>query len=189
MYSPHFYITSHRVMTREQILEAAKNAPAKVKLEEHREAVEALREKGFTWREIADFLNEHGLNTDHTRVYRAFGQQSNQQRRTETKTVDIARITYMGERLTKRKKAWKVMDIELPSRLGKPITVVGYAWGTGTAPYELGEDNTITFRDATLVVKTGSNFPMAYIKAEFLSKGEFWSAQEVYIVPKWEVLL
>ena len=45
MYTPYFHITGQIAMTRDQILEAAKNAPAKVKLEEHREAVEALREK------------------------------------------------------------------------------------------------------------------------------------------------
>ena len=59
-------------MDKDKVLAAAKAAPQKIQLEEFRDAVETLREKGYTWREIADFLNEQGVQTDHTRVYRTF---------------------------------------------------------------------------------------------------------------------
>lgn len=175
-------------MNSDKILADAKAAPSKVRLEEYREAVQELRKKGFSWREIADFLTERGVSTDHTRVYRTFGQPTNQ-RRTESRQVEISRITYLGERMTKRKKTWNVMEIELPSKLDQPITVIGYAWGTGAARFALGDEDTIVFRDATLVIKSGSSFPMAYIKAEFRAEGDYWSPQEVYIVPNWEALL
>ena len=175
-------------MNRDEILAEAKAAPPKVRLEEYREAVQELREKGFTWREIADFLTQRGVPTDHTRIYRTFGKQS-KQRRTESRPVEISRITYLGERMTKKKKTWNLMEIELPSKLDKPITVMGYAWGTGAARFALGDEDTIAFRDATLVTKSGSSFPMAFIKAEFRAEGDYWSVQEVYIVPKWEALL
>ena len=175
-------------MNRDKVLAAAKAAPPKVRLDEYREAVQELREKGFTWREIADFLTEQGVRTDHTRVYRTFGERS-QPRRTESRDVEISRITYLGERMTKKRKTWNVMEIELRSKLGQPITVLGYVWGTGTARFALGEGDTIAYRDATLVTKSGSSFPMAYIKAKFQAEGDYWSPQEVYIVPKWDALL
>lgn len=175
-------------MDRDTILAAAKAAEPKVRLEEHREAVQALREKGFTWRQVADFLNEHGIQTDHTRVYRMFGRPV-LKGYSESREVHISRITYLGERLTKRKKTWNVVEIELPSKLGQPITVLGYTWGGGAARFALGDEDTIAYRNATLFTKTGNAFPMAYLKAEFKAEGDYWSSQEIYIVPKWEALL
>jgi len=175
-------------VNQDEILAAAKAAPAKVRLEEHRQAVQQLREKGFTWREIADFLTERGVPTDHTRVYRLFGQEKSE-RRTESRAVEISRITYAGEKLSKKGKPWSLMEFELPSKLGKPITVIGYIWGSGAAKFSRGDNNSISFRDATLVIKLGGHWPMAYIKAEFQAEDDQWSPQEVYIFPKWEALL
>lgn len=175
-------------MRREEILAAAKAAPAKVRLEEHREAVKELRAKGFTWREVADFLTDQGVQTDHTRVYRAFGEQPKKPK-SESRPIEIARVTFVGERKTKRGKIWNVMEFELPSKLGCAITVVGYAWGTGAAKYLVGDDESLELRDATLITKSGSSFPMAYIRGEFRAEGDYWSPQEVYILPKWDALL
>lgn len=36
----------------------------------HLPAITALRDKGYTWRQIADFLTERGVETDHTKIYR-----------------------------------------------------------------------------------------------------------------------
>lgn len=63
------------------------------------------------------------------------------------------------------------MEPELPSKLGHPITVVGYTWGTGIADFEVQGDNTIAFQHATLVVKSGDKFPTAYIKVELKMEG------------------
>jgi len=52
------------------ILEDAQLAPSKSSIEEHKEAILILRSKKFTWREIANFLIERGVQTDHTQVYR-----------------------------------------------------------------------------------------------------------------------
>ncbi len=175
-------------MNRDTILAAALAAPPKAKLEEHREAVQALRHKGFTWREIADFLTEQGVQTDHTRIYRTFGE-APKERHTESRNVEILRITYLGERKTKKNKSWNVMEIKLSSRLGQPITVIGHTWGSGAAKYALGDGKSIAFRNAALVIKAGGGFPMAFIKAEFQAEGDYWSPLEVYIMPKWEALL
>ena len=59
-------------MDKDELLAAAKAAPAKVRLEEYREVVQELRGKGFTWREIADFLTERGVPTEHSWLYRTF---------------------------------------------------------------------------------------------------------------------
>ena len=175
-------------MNLEKILADAKAAPPKVMLEEYREAVEELRKKGFSWRGIADFLTERGVETDHTQIYRMFGQPK-KQRRTESRPVKISQITYFGERMTRKKKTWKVMEIELPSKLGEPITVIGYIWGKDIGGFSLGDGKTIEFREATLVTKIGGGFPLAYIKAEFKAEGDYWSPHEAYIVPKWEAIL
>ncbi len=59
------------------ILEDAQSAPSKSSIEEHKEAILILRSKKFTWREIADFLVERGVQTDHTQVYRLISKTKN----------------------------------------------------------------------------------------------------------------
>ena len=177
-------------MDRDELLAAAKAAPAKVRLEEYREVVQELRGKGFTWREVAAFLTERGVTTDHTWVYRTFGKKPEKEtRRVEFQPIEISRARYVGTRETK-KGAWNLLEIELPSTLGQPIPVVAFYWATGAAKLELGDESTVAVRDATLATKSGSSFPMAYIKAELQAVGdEQWSPQEMYILPKWEVLM
>ena len=57
------------------ILNDAKSAKPRETLETYREAISVLREKGYSWREVADFLREHGVEADHTRLYRFMTQQ------------------------------------------------------------------------------------------------------------------
>lgn len=57
-------------MKSENILSDAQSVPKKENIVEHRETIEVLRDKGYSWREIADFLVERGIKTDHTKVYR-----------------------------------------------------------------------------------------------------------------------
>jgi hypothetical protein len=54
----------------DRILRDALNAPNKAGLEPHRRAILELRRKSYSWREIADFLTERGVSTDHTKVFR-----------------------------------------------------------------------------------------------------------------------
>jgi hypothetical protein len=54
----------------EQLLEEAKRMPAKDSLTDHVETIKTLRDKNFTWRDIAEFLQQHGIQTDHTKVFR-----------------------------------------------------------------------------------------------------------------------
>lgn len=52
------------------LLREAKRAPVRETLAEHRDTIATLRKKNYTWREIADFFNERGVATDHTKIYR-----------------------------------------------------------------------------------------------------------------------
>ncbi len=53
-----------------EILREAKREPERQRLDTYREAISTLRDKGFTWREVADFLRERGVDTDHTKLFR-----------------------------------------------------------------------------------------------------------------------
>ncbi len=51
---------------------AQREAPRRL-LTEYERAISVLRdEKHFTFREIAEWLGEHGVDTDHNAVYRAY---------------------------------------------------------------------------------------------------------------------
>lgn len=52
------------------LLKAATELPGKYGLEAYRDAIFVLRNKGLSWREIADFLIEKGVKTDHSRIFR-----------------------------------------------------------------------------------------------------------------------
>ncbi len=175
-------------MSRENILAAAQAAEPKVKIEEHREAVQILRDKGYTWREISDFLNKQGVRTDHTRIYRTFGKLPKQSP-PESRRLEIEKITYLGQRKTKRNNTWNVLELEVPSKLGQSITLVGHAWKMGNPEFAFQDVGLIDFRNASLVIKSGNKFPFAYIQLEFKIEGGAWSSQDVYIMPKWDVLL
>ena len=54
----------------EELLQEAKSKHPRQSLKPHRETIVTLRLKGYTWREIAHFLREGGVNTDHTKVFR-----------------------------------------------------------------------------------------------------------------------
>lgn len=57
-------------MTESELLRDALAAPDKGTLERHRQAILELRRKSYSWREIAEFLNQRGVTTDHTKVFR-----------------------------------------------------------------------------------------------------------------------
>ena len=59
-------------MPRESLLSAALRAPSKQPLLQHRDAVIVLRRKGYTWREVSQFLQERGVSADHTTLFRVF---------------------------------------------------------------------------------------------------------------------
>jgi transposase len=52
------------------ILDDAKKQPSKIHLEDYREIIEVLRDKGYTWREVATFLNDRDVQVDHTTIYK-----------------------------------------------------------------------------------------------------------------------
>jgi tagatose-1,6-bisphosphate aldolase non-catalytic subunit AgaZ/GatZ len=52
------------------ILKDALRAESHESLAEHRETIEVLRGKDYSWRDIAQFLVERGVETDHTKIFR-----------------------------------------------------------------------------------------------------------------------
>jgi len=54
----------------DRIIKDANAAEPKTSLDAYAEAISTLRNKGYSWREIAVFLSERGVKTDHTKVYR-----------------------------------------------------------------------------------------------------------------------
>lgn len=55
-----------------QILKDIEQIQPRVELDTLYPAVVQLRLKNFAWREIAEFLNERGIDTDHSKVFRMF---------------------------------------------------------------------------------------------------------------------
>ncbi|SRR6266498_560500 len=57
----------------EYLLERARGEPNRKLVEDYNDTIRVLRdEKGFTFREIADWLTENGVEADHNAVYRAY---------------------------------------------------------------------------------------------------------------------
>src|SRR5579864_241082 len=54
------------------VLQWAGEEPDYRTLGEYADSIGILREKGFSYREIADWLSEHGIEADHNAVYRAY---------------------------------------------------------------------------------------------------------------------
>jgi hypothetical protein len=77
--------------------------PARETLAEHRKTIAVLRSKNYTWREIAQFLTERGVVTDHTRIYRFMGAKMKEQ-------FSIPTAASYEEALTRLKNSTKVND-------------------------------------------------------------------------------
>ena len=56
----------------EEVLRAAENEMPQRVLDDYTEAIHALRDKNFTFREIAEWLKKFGFEVDHNAVYRAY---------------------------------------------------------------------------------------------------------------------
>jgi len=57
-------------MNDSDVLREALAAPDRGSLEPHRRAILELRRKKYSWREIAEFLNQRGVPTNHTKLFR-----------------------------------------------------------------------------------------------------------------------
>ena len=82
------------------LLKLAEAAPGKSSLEDHRHAILVLRDKGYTWREIALFLSEKGVSADHTSVYRLVTKQKNSKPKMNT-TIPIPKAAEYASALLK----------------------------------------------------------------------------------------
>ncbi len=57
-------------MKPDDLLKLASAVPGKYGLADYRDTIVLLRNKGQSWRDVADFLKNNGIVTDHTTVYR-----------------------------------------------------------------------------------------------------------------------
>lgn len=78
------------MLTAAEILKAAQGAPPKNSLDAHLPTILTLRGKNFTWREIAAFLTEHGVPTDHSKVFRLASNHERQESETASFAVPSA---------------------------------------------------------------------------------------------------
>ncbi|MBO6574456.1 MAG: hypothetical protein JJ896_03495 [Rhodothermales bacterium] len=175
-------------MNTEQLLAAAREAPQQNRLDDLAEVVETLRTKGYSWRQVAEFLQERGIQTDHTRLFRKFGPKP-ASRGGVVKPITVRKARYRGERLTKRGKTWQIIDLHLPSPLVSEIPLTGYAWAEDGASFDVGQDGSVSMRKTELVTKSGGAYPMAYVRGEFKTDQGDWRERELYIVPNWDLLL
>ena len=56
----------------EDLLREAEQEPNYQELDEYSDTIETLREKGFSYREIAEWLKKRGVDIDHNAVYRIY---------------------------------------------------------------------------------------------------------------------
>jgi hypothetical protein len=58
--------------TPQGMLAAAEEAPDQRDLADYRDTISTLRKKGFSFREIAEFLTKRGVSANHNAVYRVY---------------------------------------------------------------------------------------------------------------------
>ena len=68
----HFGAIIQTVTNLSQILKDIEQVQPRVELDTLYPAVLQLRLKNFAWREIAEFLNQRGIDTDHSKLFRMF---------------------------------------------------------------------------------------------------------------------
>ena len=68
--------------TAADMLRDAKRIPSRETLAAHRETIATLRQKNYTWREIAEFFRERGMETDHSKLFRFMQRQGKPQMNT-----------------------------------------------------------------------------------------------------------
>ncbi len=54
----------------QDLLSSAEKMPEKVSLGRYWESVSTLREKGYSWREVSEWLEKHGLKVHHSQLHR-----------------------------------------------------------------------------------------------------------------------
>lgn len=91
-------------MKLDSILNEAQAAPVKGGLDVHREAILVLRDKGYTWREIADFLAKRGVQTDHTKIYRLINKTNSRKKQMTMPNADAYQKALTQINITDKQK-------------------------------------------------------------------------------------
>ena len=173
----------------EKILTEAKAAPDVTKLEEYAEIITVLREKNYSWRDVSDFLNKHGVDTDHTRVYRLFNKPK-AEKNLRKFPVEIMSARYVGEKPSRKKTGnFKVFEFILATCLGKPAKVRGFIWDGETLNAK-NKDGNLFIDKAEFIIKTPQNLTTSsYLLLTIQTLDDSTKQLKVYIQPVWEEVL
>jgi hypothetical protein len=160
-------------MKPEKILQDAQSAPDKRGLESHRDAISLLREKEYTWREIAGFLNERGVQADHTKVFRMLNKPKP---KTKTMTTQSTTIPTAAE-YEKALSGIEFSDSQramLKAHFGAPnrsITYTELAAAAGYSDYEVANS-----QYGRLGKKLGEAIGFDFVDAENRPGEKFFSS-------------
>ena len=78
MYDPEEFEPGYNCPDSDHILKAAQAEQSRKPLQEYMDAIVVLREsKGFSFREIADWISKEAVPTDHNMVYREYKKHQN----------------------------------------------------------------------------------------------------------------
>lgn len=124
-----------KLQAAKEVLKAAKSAPSKSPLNEHLETILTLRDKSYSWRDIAAFLTEHGVETDHSKIFRFV----NKQRRNKmdpyenyfvpTSNQYLSALKDIEEKMTEQQKGMLGFHYNAHNRtasFGELASAVGY---------------------------------------------------------------
>ena len=170
-------------MAKRDILQDALAAPPKEGLESHRRAIEELRRKNYSWREIAEFLTERGVATDHTKVFRFMSKKNpggtmNMTIPTATEYKNALEAIKMSD------KQRKMLQAHYHAH-NRTITAKKLAQAAGEAEFQtanlmygrlgylLGEKLNFPFTDLDAERKFYSSSIGMEVKSEYKTSGEF----------------
>lgn len=120
-------------MKSDNILNEAKAVPTKGGLEAHREAILLLRNKGYSWREIADFLAQRGVQTDHTKIYRLINKTNSRKKQMTMPNADTYQKALTQINITDKQKLMLKAHFQATNR---SITYTELASAAGYDSYE-----------------------------------------------------
>lgn len=148
------------MMTPNEILKAALSEPDRDPLKQHLGTVFALREKSFSWREIADFLGKHGVKAEHTKLLRLYTKH-----RSLTMNVPSAHAYEKGlTAINISKDQMSMLECHYLAH-NRTVTYTELAAASGSADYRAA-NSAYGRLGRTLGEATGYDFPIAAERGE-----------------------
>ena len=171
-----------------QLLKEAQAQPSKQALPQLLPVIETLRDKGYSYREIAEFLHQKGVEVDHTRIYRLINPASKDPSTIQRRPIQVVSAR-LGGSINTKKQRFEALNLRLPSQLGEPIPVLGLLWGAALDQLQMdGEE--LVIRRAELHDKTSVQTlspPVLHLTLVNLQGEEV--VHKAYLLPDWASIL